>query len=307
MELDSGPACRICGQIATLQQICGEQYVRGGIPFTCVQCGAGYFYPTTLDPAVDDYWEGDPVNKRVYTIPEVRAAFARKYERYLVLLDETSWRNGKKNLLEVGCGSGIFLEPASRHGWLVHGLDVSRQAVDLTRQFCPTARVTCAPLEEAGFNSGTFDLIALWDVIEHVEYPEKFLRDVQSLLAPGGILILETPDEGCPARCLVRIAHRLTAGRLSLLHLLYYPAHRWYFSRRAMTLVLKRVGFQNIRFYRERTVKEFGKRKSIAYGMRQSLFERMTGAVADMINVIPVLRNKMVVIAVKPDSDRRAD
>jgi hypothetical protein len=64
---------------------------------------------------------------------------------------------------------------------------------------------------------------------------------------------METPDEGCLARQLVRFAHK-AAGRVSFLRALYYPAHRWYFSRRAIATGLQRVEFDQIRFYREQTV-----------------------------------------------------
>jgi hypothetical protein len=95
---------------------------------------------------------------------------------------------------------------------------------------------------------------------------------------------------------LVRFAHKATAGRVSLLRTLYHPAHRWYFSRQAMATVLHRVGFDQIRFYREQTVNEFGQQKGRAYGMLQNWPYRIAMVV---MKVVPVLRNKMVVVAVK--------
>src|SRR5207253_93421 len=144
--------------------------------------------------------------EKVYAIPEVRRAFARKFHRHLKMLDRLS--NGAKNLLEIGSGSGIFLETAAKHGWKLHGLDISQQAVELAHANCPTAQVICAPIERSGFSKETFNVIALWDVIEHVEDPEALLQEAQSLLASGGYLIMETPDEGCLARQLVRFAHK---------------------------------------------------------------------------------------------------
>jgi len=277
-----------------MRQICHERFVWGGVPFACLKCGGGYFQRFASQYAHDDYWEGDTVNERIYTVPEVRRAFTRKFERHLKILERS--RNGTKNLLEVGCGSGIFLETASKHGWKVHGLDISPQAVGLALKNCPTAHVICAPIEGSGLPKETFDVIALWDVIEHVDDPEALLKEARSLLAPGGYLIMETPDESCLARRLVRFAHTATAGRVSLLRALYYPAHRWYFSRQAMAKVLQRVGFDQIRFYREQTVKELGQRKGTAYGMVQNWPYRL--AVVFM-KIIPVLHNKMVVVAAK--------
>jgi 2-polyprenyl-3-methyl-5-hydroxy-6-metoxy-1,4-benzoquinol methylase len=244
------------------------------------------------DNVSDEYWEGDKVNEQIYTVPEVRHAFARKFERHLKMLERS--RNGANNLLEVGCGSGIFLETASKRGWRVHGLDISPQAVHLALKNCPTAHVICAPIEASGLPRDFFKVVALWDVIEHVDDPEALLKETRSLLRSGGHLIMETPDEGCLARQLIRFAHKATAGRVSLLRALYYPAHRWYFSRAAMSKMLRRAGFDRIRFYREQTVEEFGERKSKAYGMVQQWPSRIAAACT---KVTPILQNKMVVVA----------
>jgi 2-polyprenyl-3-methyl-5-hydroxy-6-metoxy-1,4-benzoquinol methylase len=286
--------CPFCRMKASTRQICSERFVEGGVPFACVKCGGGYFQRFKAESVPDEYWEGDTVNEKVYAIPEVSRAFARKFERHLEMLEYSS--NGAKNLLEIGSGSGIFLETAAKRGWKVYGLDISQQAVELARANCPTAQVICAPIEQAGFLRETFNVIALWDVIEHVEDPEKLLQEARSLLVSGGYLIMETPDEGCLARQLVRFAHKATAGRVSFLRALYYPAHRWYFSRRAMATVLRRVGFDQIRFYREQTVSEFGQRKVRAYGVLQSWPYRIAGVV---MRLLPVLHNKMVVVAQK--------
>lgn len=84
-----------------------------------------------------------------------------------------------------------------------------------------------------------------------------------------------------------------------MLRAVYYPAHRWYFSRQAMSAVLRRTGFDAIRFYREQTVREFGKRKVQAYGLDQTWSQRVTTALARAVGMVPWFRNKMVVTAVK--------
>jgi 2-polyprenyl-3-methyl-5-hydroxy-6-metoxy-1,4-benzoquinol methylase len=287
-------ACIYCSASAAIRQVCDEKYVSDGVPFSCGRCGGAFFRRTLSSANSDEYWEGDLVNEQVYALEEVRRAFAKKYAWYLTRLDHIPGL--VKNLLEVGCGSGIFLEVAAKRGWKVHGLDISQQAVELARKNCPTAQVICAPIERAGFLRETFNVIALWDVIEHVEDPEKLLQEARSLLASGGYLIMETPDEGCLARQLVRFAHKATAGRVSFLRALYYPAHRWYFSRRAMATVLRRVGFDQIRFYREQTVSEFGQRKVKAYGALQNWPYRIATVI---MQLLPLLHNKMVVVAQK--------
>jgi 2-polyprenyl-3-methyl-5-hydroxy-6-metoxy-1,4-benzoquinol methylase len=166
--------CPFCRAKGSIQQICSERFVWGGIPFACVKCDGGYFQRFNLECVPNEYWEGDAVNEKIYASAEVRRAFVRKFDRHLKMLEHSS--NRGKNLLEIGSGSGIFLETALKHGWKVHGLDISPRAVELARKNCPTAQVICAPIERSGLPKGTFNVIALWDVIEHVEDLEGFSK-----------------------------------------------------------------------------------------------------------------------------------
>lgn len=71
--------------------------------------------------------------------------------------------------------------------------------------------IACLQIEQN--RPGTFDMVALWNVTEHVEDSEALLKQAYHLLRPHhGVLHLETPDDGCLARRLVRLAHGLTGG-----------------------------------------------------------------------------------------------
>jgi SAM-dependent methyltransferase len=132
-----------------------------------------------------------------------------------------------------------------------------------------------------------------------VEDPEELIKEAHRLLSPDGVLIMETPDEGCLARKMIRAAHRVSGGRRSYLRRLYYVDHRWYFSNRAMALVLRRVGFDHIQFFREVTVKEFGMRKAQAYGILRTLPQYFGVYALGLLGAVPWFRNKMVVMATK--------
>jgi 2-polyprenyl-3-methyl-5-hydroxy-6-metoxy-1,4-benzoquinol methylase len=289
--------CPLCGASASVVLICAEQEVDGGVVFRCTTCKGAYFHRQCEEVDPGEYWENDPVNEQVYMIDTVREAFGRKYERYLRRL-RMPFNGAKPRVLEVGCGSGIFLNAATRFRWDVHGLDISPHAIALARRYCPTATLHCASLANAEFKPNSFDCVALWDVIEHVEEPEAVVQQVRHVLRSGGYLVMETPDEGCPARALVRLLHRVTGGGADVMRAMYYSAHRWYFSRRSMRLLLERSGFENIRFYREHTVSELAVQKTAAYGWRRSMIRRAARIVAERMGVVPWLRNKMVVVAV---------
>jgi len=94
----------------------------------------------------------------------------------------------KRSLLDVGCGTGIFLREMTHRNWRVQGLDVSRIGVECCRESGLDVRL--GTLREASFEAGSFDLVSLHHVIEHVFDPVQLLRDIHELLVPGGRILV---------------------------------------------------------------------------------------------------------------------
>lgn len=97
---------------------------------------------------------------------------------------------GGGRLLDVGCGSGTFLQLASSCGWNVIGLDPDAKA-SASRQ---DLEVLQGGIERFDGRQREFDVITLKHVIEHVHEPLAVLRRCRELLKPGGRLWLETPN-----------------------------------------------------------------------------------------------------------------
>jgi SAM-dependent methyltransferase len=96
-------------------------------------------------------------------------------------------------LLEIGCGSGSFLAEAQKAGWEVTGIEISRRATEHAR--AQNLNVYCGTPDTVEL-SGTFDLIRLSYVLEHVHDPLKTLQTVQSLLKPQGCAHVAIPNVG---------------------------------------------------------------------------------------------------------------
>jgi len=96
-------------------------------------------------------------------------------------------------LLDAGCGAGFFVRAASEAGYAAEGVEMSREAVEFGRRE-NGVRITQGDVLQAGYPPGTFDIVTLWQVLEHLPRPVETLRRVHALLSPGGVLITAVPN-----------------------------------------------------------------------------------------------------------------
>src|SRR2546426_5645717 len=108
---------------------------------------------------------------------------------------EVEKRYGRKGrLLDVGCALGDFLLEAKAAGWDVAGVEISTFAAQRAR--ARGLRVTAGRLEELDLPAASFDVITLYEALEHLTDPVATLAAVHRLLVPGGLLHLVTPNVG---------------------------------------------------------------------------------------------------------------
>jgi 2-polyprenyl-3-methyl-5-hydroxy-6-metoxy-1,4-benzoquinol methylase len=134
-------------------------------------------------------------------------------------------------LLDVGCSTGYFLN-AARLDFEVQGLELSAWAAGYARDRL-RLDVQNAGLEEADLPAAHFDVVTLNDVVEHFTDPKAALLRIGTLLRPGGLLYLVTPD-------IESLSARVMRGRWWGLR----PAHIFYFSPKSLTALLQETGFE---------------------------------------------------------------
>jgi 2-polyprenyl-3-methyl-5-hydroxy-6-metoxy-1,4-benzoquinol methylase len=129
------------------------------------------------------------------------------------LLDLLAAHAPRGRLLEVGCGHGLLLDEARRRGYAVEGLELSVEAARYARERLGLS-VREMVLEDAALDSERYDAVLLVDVLEHLDDPVAALERLRTMLAPGGALLIVTPD---PSSFMARVARRRWWG--------YLPAH----------------------------------------------------------------------------------
>ncbi|TMJ01392.1 MAG: class I SAM-dependent methyltransferase [Alphaproteobacteria bacterium] len=142
-------------------------------------------------------------------------------------------RTQGRRLLDVGCATGFFMEAAADDGFDVRGVEFSTVAISLARPDI-RARIVRGDVNTLlARETEKFDVVTAFDIIEHVQNPEQFLRDIREILKPGGVIAISSPDTDHVLRYLMR----------SKWPMLQPMQHTMLFSRRSIATLLERCGF----------------------------------------------------------------
>lgn len=136
-------------------------------------------------------------------------------------------------LLDFGCAVGLFVKVAADAGWQAVGYERSEWAAEYGRSHLGV-QIHVGSMAEVLTDAPPFDVVSMWDVLEHLEDPSESLRWVRSRLRSGGLLALNTVNAGS-------LGARLAGRRWR--HIAP-PHHLQYFSRRSLERLLSQQGFE---------------------------------------------------------------
>ena len=144
----------------------------------------------------DDWWDPDGASAMLHKLNPVRLRYIRDRIDQHWSSDECSRTPlESRSALDVGCGAGLLAEPLARLGAKVTGIDAAPELIAVAVAHSASSGLTIdyrATAVEA--LDGQFDLVTALEVIEHVADPATFVRSLAARLAPGGLLILSTPN-----------------------------------------------------------------------------------------------------------------
>ena len=149
-----------------------------------------------FDRLAGDWWNPRGASAMLHKLNPVRLGYVRDWIDQHWSLDEHSRRPLEgKTALDVGCGAGLLAEPLARLGANVTAIDPAAELIAAARDHAAGQSLEIDYRVSAVENvAGTFDLITAMEVIEHTADPQQFLQDLARRLAPGGLLILSTPN-----------------------------------------------------------------------------------------------------------------
>jgi len=221
--------CHLCGSRRLSHRFIAAR--SGRLVVRCNRCGLLFYRPQPSAAEAAALYSADYFAREY---PDTSSEEQRRLAHARLQRIESEVGTGR--LLDVGCGRGYFLQVARQRGWDAVGLDV---APSTTRE---AAAVSGATVLQGTLRTRrpadmpAFDVLTLWDVLEHLVDPVGDLVGAGQWLRPGGLIIIQTQN-----------ANGVTAAWMRERWEQFVPYHLVHFSPRSLGLALRQAGFVQIR------------------------------------------------------------
>src|SRR3989338_811238 len=195
----------------------------------CNRCGLQYLNPRLNQDLIIDAYSSGTDETFVSQAPGREKTFAKSLD----FIEKYCPAKGK--ILDIGTAGGSFLHVARQRGWKVRGCEPNRWLCQWAKDHYGLD-VTPGTVWAMDVTENEFDVITLWDVLEHVPDPTKLLRECHRILKPGGLLVVNYPD--------IEASVSKVLGRKWVFLL---SVHLFYFTVPTILKVLEKNGFRLLR------------------------------------------------------------
>jgi 2-polyprenyl-3-methyl-5-hydroxy-6-metoxy-1,4-benzoquinol methylase len=221
--------CLVCGNEAR-----GAPLYRGIL--RCEQCGYVYADIRLTDEELFALYNEQFFNDAEWSnYPSEEKCIRRNFRLRLKKLKKFVDPKRHQRLLEIGSAYGFVLDEVRDDFTGVEGIDLTSAGVRHTREKYKLPAVQADFLTH-DYGSRRFDVVCLWDTIEHLRAPHSYVEKIASLTEPGALLAITTADAGS-------VNARLRGAKWRMIH---PPTHLHYFSRTTIERLLERYGFEVI-------------------------------------------------------------
>jgi 2-polyprenyl-3-methyl-5-hydroxy-6-metoxy-1,4-benzoquinol methylase len=226
-------ACLLCGgaRRTVVHEKKPFQIVR------CADCGFVFTLPRLPPDALrrmyqEDYWKSEAAKDFGYSdYVADEPLYVRTFRMRADLVARHRPPPGR--LLDVGCAAGFALTALRERGYDVFGVELSEPMAALARRRLGAEVVHCGVLEE-GLFGGKFDVITMFDVVEHIEDPVAFLATARRMLNPGGVIVFETQNVASPFAKLMGVKWQHYK----------FQEHLYHFDPKTVRVLLAKAGLE---------------------------------------------------------------
>ncbi len=226
----SCPVCNVHGM-----NVIREEPAAGSRILYCGMCQIGVTVPTPSQGELASRYSFGTYRaasgKRFTRLVEAAIVLARRFRRKRI---EKIVSKGR--ILDVGCGRGVFLAIMKKHGWTVTGTEYDRETADAIEKTYDIPIVTGNP-GDWDFPPGSFDVVIMNHVLEHLPSPADAIRECSRVLVEGGFLIVAVPN----------IASLQSSLGKELWFHLDIRYHLYHFSEEGLSGLLEKHGFRPIK------------------------------------------------------------
>jgi len=184
MERGEYVKCVVCGDERLIKRL--KSF--GGALVKCTECGLVFRNPRPTYETIREYYKESYSN--IFYEEKIKTHRKKIFLHFLA--NAIKSKEGGR-LLDVGCGYGEFLKLAKDKGWEVYGVELSNDACQYV-QNKPGLNIFCGELKEASFPKDHFDVVTLWNVLDHTINPLEELLEIKKILKPGGFLFIRVPN-----------------------------------------------------------------------------------------------------------------
>lgn len=224
-------SCYLCGSTKCSMIHDNIRYNLSPRPFQCDHCGFVFLYPRMTPEIEKEFYE--KTYRSAYDIQNADSLWEaslpeakKRVSRFMNLFSQDS------RVLEIGCASGYFLFEAQNHVKSVIG-------VELTKDYVKFARGKELDVRESldAVPDNSCDLIFMFHVLEHIDDPIHYLKELKKKLSSAGKLVIEVPNVDDVLVSIYKIKN----------HLDFYweIAHNYYFSKHSLKWVLDQAGYKS--------------------------------------------------------------
>ncbi len=239
----------------------------------------------------EGYYEGDPTRSAYADYESDKPLIVKNMHKFLSFIHTVK---PKGRLLDVGCAFGYVVELAGAMGYEAYGFDPSTFAVQKARSLNGEDRIQEGTIAEVTYPKGSFDVITMFDVFEHLQNPLEDMGKLRTLLRPDGVILIATGDTQS-------IAARIMKRRWTFF---IPPQHIFFFHRKNVATLLHKAGLKPRKWYK------VGKWLSLGYvlhlarttgesGIASRLYKLLKHTVFMRIPLYIPMKDNMVILAGK--------